>query len=113
MRSQIIDVIANLNWRGVLTDVKPNNVLISYMWNTDGIREIHGVTLPDTEDAARVKKGQGIIAQVGNVLWRSPEAQTGNRVGKASDIWSFGVPVSPGFLAYELTCTFHLLGVSF
>ena len=62
------------------------------------MREIHEVTLSDTEDAARAEKGESIFAQVGNVLWRSPEAQTGTRVGKASDIWSFGVTVSPSFL---------------
>ena len=101
------------DWRGSLIDVKPNNVLILYTRNLDGIREIHGVTLSDTEDAARVKKGESIFAQVGNVLWRSPEAQTGTCVGKASNIWSFGVTVSPHFLAYEITCTFHLPSFSF
>ncbi|KAL8696805.1 MAG: hypothetical protein Q9201_007469 [Fulgogasparrea decipioides] len=43
------------------------------------------------EAAARLEEGEGIFTQVGNTFWRSPEAQTGTRVGKASDIWSFGV----------------------
>jgi serine/threonine protein kinase len=96
------------DWRRSLIDVKPNNVLISYTSNQDGMREIHGATLSDTEDTARVKKGEGIFAQVSNVLWRSPEAQTGTCVGKASDIWSFGVTVRPPLLAYELACTIQL-----
>ena len=75
------------------TDVKPNNIMISYTTRPDGIRDIDSVSLSDTEDAAIVKKGEGIFVQVGNVLWRSPEAQAGTRVGKASDIWSFGVTV--------------------
>ena len=99
--------------RGSFTDIKPNNVLISYTRNLDGIKEIREVTLSDTEDAAKVKNGEGIFTQIGNVLWRSPEAQTGTRVGKASDIWSFGVTVSPSSLVYGLTCTCHLPNVSF
>ena len=67
--------------------------MISYTSRPDGLREIDRVSLSDIEDAARVKKGEGIYFQVGNVFWRSPEAQTGTRVGKASDVWSFGVTV--------------------
>lgn len=68
--------------------------MISYTSGPDGIREIHAVSLSDTEDAARVKNGEAIFVQVG-ILWRSPEAQTGTRVGKASDVWSFGVGNQP------------------
>jgi serine/threonine protein kinase len=77
-----------------LTDIKPNNILISYTLGPEGVREIDRVAIADTEDAAKVKKDEGIFVQVGNVLWRSPEAQIGIRVGKASDIWSFGATVS-------------------
>lgn len=82
--------------------------MISYTSGPDGIREIHAVSLSDTEDAARVKNGEAIFVQVGNVLWRSPEAQTGTRVGKASDVWSFGVTVSATLLAYQLGSSFHV-----
>jgi serine/threonine protein kinase len=67
--------------------------MISHTPRPDGVREINGVCLSDTEDAAKIKKEEGIFVQVGNVLWRSPEAQTGTRVGKASDVWSFGTTV--------------------
>ena len=90
------------------TDVKPNNVLISYTSRPDGVREIDGVSLSDTEDAARVNNGEAIFFQVGNVLWRSPEAQTGTRVGKASDIWSFGVTVIAPLLAYQLRSSIYV-----
>ncbi len=56
------------------TDVKPNNVLISYTSRSGGVREIDRVSLSDIEDATRVKSGEGVFVQVGNVLWRSPEA---------------------------------------
>jgi len=90
------------------TDVKPNNVLISYTSRPDGVREIDGVSLSDTEDAARVNNGEAIFFQVGNVLWRSPEAQTGTRVGKASDVWSFGVTVIAPLLAYQLRSSIYV-----
>jgi len=53
-----------------------NDVLISYTSNQGGMRDIHGVTLFDTKDAARVKKREGIFDRVGKALWnwRSPEA---------------------------------------
>ena len=76
------------------TDIKPNNVMISFKSSPEGDRHIHRVTLTDTEDAAKLGKGQGVYGQVGNRLWRSPEAHAATNVGKASDIWSFGLTVS-------------------
>lgn len=42
-------------------NVKPNNVLILYTSRPDGIQEINGVSLSDTEDAARVNNGEAIF----------------------------------------------------
>lgn len=68
--------------------------MISFTVREDGTRDISNVSLSDVETAAKVKEGEGIFIQVGNVFWRSPEAQAGTRVGKSSDIWSFGATVS-------------------
>ena len=92
----------------MVIDVKPSNIMVSYKSKSNGFREINGVCLSDTEDAAKVKKGEGILAQVGKVLWRSPEAQTGTRVGKASDIWSFGATVITTWLEYPFECSIYL-----
>ncbi|KAL8860946.1 MAG: hypothetical protein Q9178_002701 [Gyalolechia marmorata] len=71
-------------------NIKPNNVMVSYKTLNDGTREIESVALIDTEDAAKLKETQAIYNQVGNVLWRSPEAQAGICVQNSTDIWSFG-----------------------
>lgn len=56
---------------------------------------IHQVQLADIEDAAYVPPGYDIVGkQVGNQMWRSPEAHALGRVNKPSDIFSFGVVVS-------------------
>jgi hypothetical protein len=56
---------------------------------------IEQVQLADIEDAAYVPAGCDIVGkQVGNWLWRSPEADTQSRNNKSSDMFSFGVVVS-------------------
>lgn len=51
--------------------------------------------LTDIEDAAYVPPGCDIVGrQVGNWMWRSPEAHAQGRVNKPSDMFSFGVVVS-------------------
>jgi len=53
------------------------------------------VQLTDIEDAARVPPEYNIFdKQVGNWIWRSPEAHTQGRVNKPSDMFSSGVVVS-------------------
>ena len=53
---------------------------------------VEQVQLTDIEDAAYVPPGCDIVGkQVGNWMWRSPEAHTQGRVNKPSDIFSFGV----------------------
>ena len=78
-----------------LTDLKSNNILLMYMVSSADEVEIAGVNVADWDNAAKVTEGQAITGtQVGNVMWRSPEAHAGIRIGKASDIFSFGVIVS-------------------
>ena len=54
--------------------------------------DITQVSVADLENAVRVRENQDITGiQVGNVMWRSPEAHAGIGIGKASDIFSFGI----------------------
>ena len=73
--------------------MKPNNILIER--DEDHGMVIEQVQLTDIEDAAHVPPGYDILdKQVGNWMWRSPEAHAKGRVNKASDLFSFGVVVS-------------------
>ena len=56
---------------------------------------IEQVQLTDIEDSAYVGSRQAIVGkQMGNYLWRSPEAHAQGKVHKYSDIFSFGIVVS-------------------
>ena len=57
--------------------------------------DIKQVQLTDLEDAAIVPPGSEIVGkEVGNWMWRSPEAHVEGRVNKPSDMFSFGIVVS-------------------
>ena len=93
--------IAALHARGIVhTDIKANNILVEWKEKdkNDGI-EVEQVQVSDIEDAAYVPddcvvKGR----QVGNWMWRSPEAHASADVHKPSDMFSFGLVVSPPFV---------------
>lgn len=88
----------------IVTDIKPDNILISYTTGPDGNRSISAVCLADTEDARKLEKGHEVFGKVGNVYWRSPEGQMGIRIHKASDLWSFAAMVSSQLLKYTHCC---------
>jgi serine/threonine protein kinase len=77
----------------VHTDVKPNNILVS--WDEiDGNITVREVQIAEIEDAAYVPSDSAIVGrQIGNWMWRSPEAHASGLVHKPSDIFSFGVVV--------------------
>ncbi len=78
---------------GVL-DVKANNVLIQTKESATGT-DIELVQLADLEDAAHLPPGTAAMgAQLGNWMWRSPEAHAQGPIEKPSDMFSFGVVVS-------------------
>ena len=74
--------------------MKANNIVINWEKKQPEF-QITQVQLTDIEDSASVSPGYDILdKQVGNWMWRSPEAHTRGRVNKPSDMFSFGVVVS-------------------
>ena len=56
--------------------------------------QVEKVEIVDLEDAAHLPPGhfcQG--AQLGNMMWRSPESHADGRIWKPSDMVSFGIVV--------------------
>lgn len=57
--------------------------------------DVAQVKLTDIEDAAYVPVNCAIVGrQVGNWMWRSPEAHAEGQVNKPSDMFSFAIVVS-------------------
>jgi serine/threonine protein kinase len=87
--------IAALHEKDIVhTDIKANNIMVD--WDeSDGHTTIKQVQIADIEDAAYVPDNCAIVGrQVGNWMWRSPEAHASAQVHKPSDIFSFGIVVS-------------------
>jgi serine/threonine protein kinase len=79
-----------------VTDVKPDNILVNWTGDGQGNKSVTDVVLGDFDIAYQVKDNESIQTPhaQGNAMWRCPEAQTGSRVSKASDVYSFGLVVS-------------------
>lgn len=77
-------------------DVKPDNILVNWTCDENGNKTVTDVVLGDFDIAFKLEGGKPRQTPyaVGNVMWRSPEGQTGIGVTKASDIFSFGLVVS-------------------
>ncbi|KAL8705139.1 MAG: hypothetical protein Q9201_001742 [Fulgogasparrea decipioides] len=88
---------------GLFADLKSNNILLMYEVSPNGEVDVTRVNVADWDNAAKLKEGQAITGtQVGNVMWRSPEAHAGIRIGKASDIFSFGIIVIHAILRIHI-----------
>jgi serine/threonine protein kinase len=79
-----------------LADVKPDNILVNWTCDKEGNKTVANVALGDFDIAFKLEGGEPRQTPyaIGNVMWRSPEGQTGQGVTKASDMFSFGLVVS-------------------
>ncbi|KAI7487523.1 kinase-like protein [Hortaea werneckii] len=74
-------------------DVKPDNVLVNCNTNEEGCKAVADAALGDFDLVCKCEQAKPLHTPyaIGNVMWRSPEGQTGRGVTKASDIYSFGL----------------------
>ncbi|KAI4941938.1 hypothetical protein J4E91_010488 [Alternaria rosae] len=74
-------------------DIKPDNILVNWTCDEEGIKTITNVALGDFDIAFKLETGALLQTThaVGNAMWRSPEGQTGRGLSKASDVYSFGL----------------------
>ncbi|KAI7240074.1 kinase-like protein [Hortaea werneckii] len=74
-------------------DVKPDNVLVNCNTNQEGCKTVTDAALGDFDLVCKCEQAKPLSTPyaIGNVMWRSPEGQTGRGVTKASDIYSFGL----------------------
>ena len=87
----------------IVTDIKPNNILLDWEPSHDRDIVVKRVQIADVEDACYVPPGRTILGtQVGNWMWRSPEAHAQGPVNKSSDMFSFGLVVSLRKSAWSL-----------
>lgn len=75
--------------------MKPDNVLVNWDCNAEGEYRVSNAALGDFDLAFKSENGASYSSPyaIGNVMWRSPEGQTGREMTKASDIFSFGLVV--------------------
>lgn len=75
-------------------------------WSRDqnGQFRIERVALGDLDCVLKLVGEKLLDHRVGNVMWRSPEGQTGKGVGKPSEVFSFGLVVERAMLRRECPC---------
>lgn len=75
------------------------------------------VVLSDLDSASKLENGKLVNYRIGNVMWRSPEAQVGKGVGEPSEVFSFGLLVSEssfvgkGVTKRYLQCLYIITGI--
>ncbi|KAK1672242.1 kinase-like domain-containing protein [Colletotrichum godetiae] len=88
------EAIQELHTKGwIHCDIKPDNILVNWTCDDQGTKTVTDVALGDFDIAYELPSGQlsrRTRSAIGNVMWRSPEGQTGI-TSKASDVFSFGL----------------------
>ncbi|KAJ4415389.1 hypothetical protein N0V82_007384 [Gnomoniopsis sp. IMI 355080] len=76
-----------------MSDIKPDNILVDWIHDEEGRPTVQKVALGDFDLALKLIDDQPLRSAhaVGNVMWRSPEGQSGKGVAKASDVFSLGL----------------------
>ncbi|EGP89843.1 Ca2+/calmodulin-dependent protein kinase [Zymoseptoria tritici IPO323] len=86
--------LASLHEKDIVhTDVKADNFLVQIALDDDPSKiRLEKVELGDLEDSAPIPNGQSLVgAQLGNDMWRSPEAHAMGPIKTPSDMFSFGI----------------------
>ncbi|KAI1352742.1 kinase-like protein [Xylaria sp. FL0043] len=89
--AEAIKELHSKNW--IHTDIRPDNVFLDWTCDNEGIVTVTNVALGDSDIACQFDDGETCDSPcaLGDVTWRSPEAQTRTGVSKALDIFSFGL----------------------
>ncbi|ETI26444.1 hypothetical protein G647_03221 [Cladophialophora carrionii CBS 160.54] len=77
------------NW--IHLDTKPDNAMIDWNVDENGRFIVERVAWADLDCALQLMGEQLLDHRIGNVMWRSPEGQTGKGIGKPSEVFSFGL----------------------
>ncbi|OHF03895.1 hypothetical protein CORC01_00757 [Colletotrichum orchidophilum] len=87
---EAIQELHNKGW--IHCDLKPDNILVNWTCDDQGTKTVTDVVLGDFDIAYELQGGlsRQTPYAIGNVMWRSPEGQTGI-TSKASDVFSFGL----------------------
>ena len=75
--------------------MKPDNILVDWEYDNTGYGSVTRTALGDFDTAIKLQNTKPLCTRyaLGNVMWRSPEGQTGRGITKASDVYSFGLVV--------------------
>ena len=79
-----------------MLDIKPDNILVDWTLDFNDKPKVTKVALGDLDLSLKLINERPLRAPyaIGNVMWRSPEGQSGKGIAKASDVYAFGLVVS-------------------